>query len=378
MSAIATGSGYAERWAVTLILLICMAAVWQMLQYFKIVSFSTTTEGALGLTAILVIGLAASASSCLALVGGLLLSVSAAWAEAKKNLSPWRRFDPLLHFNIGRLLGYALFGGLIGYIGKSILPSPEINGILQVIVAVIMLWLGIRILHLMPKKFCSIPLPRALHKRIHALATSDHVLAPSILGALTFFIPCGFTQSMQLLALSSGSFGKGAAIMFVFAIGTLPALLGISLASATIRGAAARPFFVFAGSLSLLLGLMGIQNGLLLTGIDIARALPSTNAHRSEDPHVTIDKNGQQILSVSVYESGYVPSTFAVKAGMPTWIYATAPTELSGCIASMVIPGMGINTPIKRGKNWVGPFTPTKDFNFMCSMGMYRASVRVF
>lgn len=43
-----------------------------------------------------------------------------------------------------------------------------------------------------------------------------------LLGALTFFLPCGFTQAMQLYAISSGNFISGALIMSLFAIGTKP------------------------------------------------------------------------------------------------------------------------------------------------------------
>lgn len=32
---------------------------------------------------------------------------------------------------------------------------------------------------------------------------------PIIIGFATFFLPCGFTQSMQIAALSSGSFVSG-------------------------------------------------------------------------------------------------------------------------------------------------------------------------
>jgi sulfite exporter TauE/SafE len=46
-------------------------------------------------------------------------------------------------------------------------------------------------------------------------------------GALTFFLPCGFTFAMQLYALSTGNFWMGMAVMAIFAIGTLPGLLSI-------------------------------------------------------------------------------------------------------------------------------------------------------
>lgn len=49
----------------------------------------------------------------------------------------------------------------------------------------------------------------------------------------TFFLPCGFTQSMQIVALSSGSFVSGMFIMLAFALGTLPMLALLSFGSAS-------------------------------------------------------------------------------------------------------------------------------------------------
>jgi sulfite exporter TauE/SafE len=43
-----------------------------------------------------------------------------------------------------------------------------------------------------------------------------------ISGALTFFVPCGFTFAMQLYAMQTGSFWMGAVVMLLFAGGTLP------------------------------------------------------------------------------------------------------------------------------------------------------------
>lgn len=56
---------------------------------------------------------------------------------------------------------------------------------------------------------------------------------PLIVGFATFFLPCGFTQSMQVAALSSGSFASGLAIMLAFALGTLPMLALLSFGSAS-------------------------------------------------------------------------------------------------------------------------------------------------
>lgn len=71
-------------------------------------------------------------------------------------------------------------------------------------------------------------MPPSRTRRLHT-ATNPY-LAP-VVGALTFFLPCGFTQSMQLLALGSGSPVQGGIIMAAFALGTLPVLLAVGLGS---------------------------------------------------------------------------------------------------------------------------------------------------
>ncbi|MBP6911491.1 sulfite exporter TauE/SafE family protein [Patescibacteria group bacterium] len=49
------------------------------------------------------------------------------------------------------------------------------------------------------------------------------------MGIGTFFLPCGFTQSMQVYTLSTGSFLAGGLTMLSFALGTLPMLLLLSV-----------------------------------------------------------------------------------------------------------------------------------------------------
>lgn len=359
-------------------MMILLLAVYEIGSSLNVFNFATSTEGVIGLGTVFLIGLTASTSSCLAMVGGLLLSVSSAWSTAHPKASSWEKLEPQLHFNLGRLLGYFAFGGLTGLIGQQLLLSVHGTGFLKIGLSILMIVLGLNILGLIPRRFCRIPLPKALQQRIRRLSTSDGVLAPVTLGSLTYFIPCGFTQSMQLLALGSGNFWTGSAIMFVFALGTLPSLLGIGVVSSCAQGRFGRIFVTFAGSVSLLLGLSNLQSGLLLSGINLSiPSLSSAASVSNTDPHVSIDNNGQQIISVGVETSGYSANHFTIDAGKPTWIYAVASEAVSGCISSFTIPDFNISTLIRKGENWIGPITPTRDFAFMCSMGMFKADVRV-
>lgn len=354
-----------------------------VLQRFGVFSLSKSVEGVTSFGAIFVVGLVAATSTCLAVVGGLLLAVAAKWTETHQSANHWQRFRPLLSFNVGRLIGYFLLGGLVGLLGSAITLSPKGTGILTLAVAAVMIMLGLNILRIVPKRYCTVPLPRAMQRRIHDLSESQNAFAPAVLGALTFFLPCGFTQSMQLFALSSGSFLKGGLIMLVFALGTLPALIGLSAVSSLAEGRMAKGFLTFSGALVLILGLLNIQSGLLLTGIDAAAFAQSVLRQgapvaQGSDPYVTIDAQGRQIVSMTINNTGYSPNSFTIDAGRQTWIYAVAPAGVGGCASTLTDPTHNLSTPIAQGGNWLGPIEdPQSDFVLTCSMGMMRANVRV-
>ncbi len=93
-------------------------------------------------------------------------------------------------------------------------------------------------------------------------------LTPLLVGFGTFFLPCGFTQSMQVVALSSGSFLNGSLIMFAFALGTLPVLLLLSFGSSSFANSKhANLFFKSAGIVVIGLGLFAFLGGLVALGI---------------------------------------------------------------------------------------------------------------
>ena len=365
-------------------MLAAVIALYVILQRFGFASLAPSAEGAAGLGTIVVIGLVAATSSCLAVVGGLLLTVSAKYAEAFHPTNRWEKFRPLLLFNIGRLGGYFVLGGLAGLLGRSLTLSPSSTGLLTAVIAVVMIVLGLNILRILPKQYCRIPLPAAMTGKIRGLAQSRNPLAPLAVGAVTFFLPCGFTQSVQLIALGSGSFLAGGMIMLAFAVGTLPTLLGISMVSSLVEGRAARVFLRFSGAVVLLLGVLNLQSGLLLMGYDVQSAiagfLPST-AHvqaQTDDPYVSIDDKGRQIMSIYVSDSGYAPSNLTIRPGLETWIYAIAKEGVSGCLSFLIDSTHNLQTPIAKGGNWLGPIAnPKSDFVLTCSMGMFRANVHV-
>jgi sulfite exporter TauE/SafE len=207
-----------------------------------------------------IIGLIASLSSCLAIVGGLILSLSAKVAQDDNGSTK----KPFILFHAGRLIGFALLGGILGLIGKAIGINFVFSAILGLIASAVMILLGLNLVGVFKKNKLTLPshLFSFFRKVEHA------TFAPILIGVGTFFLPCGFTQSMQVSAISSGSFMSGLLIMFSFALGTLPMLALLSFGSASFANGKHAPlFFKSAGVVVIGLGIFALLAGLAGLGI---------------------------------------------------------------------------------------------------------------
>ena len=170
------------------------------------------------------------------------------------------------------------------------------------------------------------------------------------LGGLTFFLPCGFTQAMQLFAIASGSFWIGSLTMGVFALGTAPGLLGIGGLTSVVKGAFANVFFKFAGIIVIMLALFNISNGLNLTGFSFPSSLASNQSNsNSVDPNVVLE-NGVQVVRMNQTSSGYEPNSFTVKKGIPVkWIINSV--DPNSCASTIVSPALNIRQTLSAGEN---------------------------
>ena len=85
---------------------------------------------------------------------------------------------------------------------------------------------------------------------------------PFIVGYLSGFLPCGPLQTLQLYALSSGSFIMGASSMFVFSLGTLPIMLSFAYISSRMSTSFNETIYKYAGILIVILGILMIKPGI--------------------------------------------------------------------------------------------------------------------
>lgn len=353
------------------VIFLLIFAVYTLLKTFGVFSFSQNLESSFSFGAVFVIGLVAATSTCIAVVGGLILSLSGKMQEINPDATTWQKFRVHLLFNIGRLISYFVLGGIIGMIGKAITPSPRFTGILTIAIAIIMILLGIDILNLVRTKRFIPRMPKFISHKLHAMVESKNPATPFLLGVLTFFLPCGFTQSMQLYALTTGSFWQGAMTMLVFALGTLPALLGIGMMSSFTRGNIARYFLKFSGALVLVLGFYNFNNGLSLAGVSTSNIFNRETTTAASQNTAAEIVNGKQIARMAVQGLDYLPDTITVRKDMPVE-WRIDGSRAQGCAGVITIPKLGMKKFLTPDVETVVTFTPTEKgtLPFTCSMGM--------
>jgi len=343
------------------------------------------------LLTVALIGLAAGFSTCMALTGGLLLALSAKYSAKHPKADIYSKLVPQLMFNSGRLASYALLGGVIGLIGSAFQISSTFWAILTAIAASVMLLLGVQLISVFPKfSLWSISLPNFKFLKKIDGETYSHYGA-LLLGALTFFLPCGFTQAMQLYAVSTGDFFSGLLVMLVFAIGTLPGLLLAGLAGTFIRGKWSKIFMMLIGVVVIAFALYNLNNAANLLGLGNFSLGSNTISETTCADGKTLPDSGvcpienlsaetQIIKADYTLADDIIPSEFTVKAGAPVRFEVNALDNGSGCMSTIMIPGL-YNKPIylAKGKQIVMEFTPKKagTYPITCAMGVKRGILTV-
>ena len=336
------------------------------------------------LPVVFIVGLTAGVSTCMALVGGLVLGAASRFSAKNPRATGMEKFTPHIYFNLGRIASYFVLGGALGFLGSIFQLSTSVLGMLTIIVGLVMLLLGGQLIDIFPfLKRVSFTLPKGISRALGIKEQSELEYSntnAAVMGASTFFLPCGFTQAMQLFAMSSGSPLTGALTMGVFALGTAPGLLGVGGLTSVVKGNGAKLFFKTAGVVVILLSLFNITNGLNLLGItpQILGVFTTKAAagNTVSDPNVKM-VGGVQEVRMTQSSGGYSPNKFTIKKGvLVKWIVTSK--DIYTCAASIASQQLNIRKGLQLGEN-VFEFTPkeTGTIRFSCSMGMYTGSFTV-
>jgi len=179
-------------------------------------------------------GLAGS-GHCIAMCGGIASSLQ--FAIEDKNKSQ----QYALLYNIGRLISYSICGALVG--GISAIFAKQSNNFslaLSFISGIFMVLVGLYIMRLAASlnwleklgKFAVWQHIVKLNKYLLPLNSKKKAVA---YGALWGWLPCGLVYSALTWAITTQSALSGALFMASFALGTLPAMIGLSFAAQTLK-----------------------------------------------------------------------------------------------------------------------------------------------
>jgi sulfite exporter TauE/SafE/copper chaperone CopZ len=381
----ATGSSRAASFSKVAIAVIVSLVLIVLLQKAGLTKLVTVNSRS-ALPAFLLLGLVAGFSSCAALAGGLVLSMSKQWGELHSPDDPLKkRLEPHLLFNTGRLISYAGMGALVALIGSTLRITPTFSAFLVIAVSLIMVVLALQMLGVRFLQRFQATLPKSITRFVADENNFKGRHMPFTMGALTFFLPCGFTMTALSFALLSGNAAQGSLIMLFFALGTLPMLLLIGLASVKFmeKPRFASTFLKVAAVVVLFFAVFNINNQLAvlnapnLGSLFSPSSVASTSASGGVKQSLVVD--GKQVITMEASASDYSPDSFTVKVGVPVrWEIKDVGT--SGCtnavISKDLFSGQIALTP---GTTSVKEFTPAMvgQYEFSCWMGMVRGSIDV-
>lgn len=348
-------------------------------------------------------GITAGGLSCMAIQGGLLTSSLASQVEVahikttqkkkKKTRLSLPLAKPIILFLIAKLIVYTLLGMLLGALGNVFDLTAQTRGWLQIAIAVFMLGNAMRLLNVHPIfRYFNIEPPPALRRWIRKKTKNqENWFSPIFLGALTVIIPCGITQSMMALAITTANPVQGGMILFAFTLGASPVFFLLTYL-ATKLGSLMEKYFVRIVALVLVIfAFISLDSGLNIMGfpytlsrLSNASRVNANTIPRIDDqanfPSVSADAPPESSSDVIVYANndGYYPYESLAIADVPVSLRLKTNNTIS-CSRSFVIPSLNIKALLDATGEKVIEIPPQKSgttLNYACSMGMYTGVIK--
>lgn len=339
--------------------------IFKELGLLNFTNYFSQVERSMGYGVLFVIGLLTSLH-CIAMCGGINLAQSINSIE--KSTSTWK---PNALYNLGRVISYTLIGGMVGALGSVVTVGGTFRGVVAIFAGVFMVIMGINMTGIFPslRRF-NLKMPKFIGKRISGAKQKS--TSSFYIGLLNGLMPCGPLQSMQLYALSTGSFAAGALSMFLFSLGTVPLMFGLGALTSKLSKKFTEKILTIGAVLVVVLGIGMLNNGLALSGIVVSKTSSNVevmNTARMEGDYQSLTTN----LEFRSYP------VIKLKAGIPVkWIIKAEEGKLNGCNNEIIIPKLGVTKELQEGENVI-EFTPEEpgQYGYSCWMGMIRSTIIV-
>lgn len=335
---------------------------------------------------VFITGLLTGGLTCLAIQGGLLTTLLANRGGQEPDSGFKKAIFPVFLFLGFRLFGYTVLGFLLGMLGSAFQLSLTMRAWLQGAVAIFMLGNAMNLLQVHPVfRYFSIQPPKFLTKLVRNESRSSKIFAPATLGLTTVLIPCGTTQAMMALALSTASPLWGAAVLFVFISGTMPLFFLLGIAVTQAKHFFQKHFLRIAGASVVLVAIFSLDGALALGGSPLTIQSLGKNLVCSvsicEDSALAsgsrIDPSNE--VTIKFESNGYKVDNPVIKAGQLVKLKLVNESGY-GCIQDFTIPKLGLEKIVQVGKSDILSFTAPSQpgvLMFTCSMGMFQSALKV-
>jgi len=178
---------------------------------------------------------------CFGMCGGIAAGLGSISVHTEDSEGTKPRATSALLFNFGRIVSYAALGlisaWILSRVGK-VLNVPQWSMILRLLTALMIFLIGLQFLFNWQTLAGIERAGAKVWKYVLPLAVRASSMpgwsGRLLLGLCWGLLPCGLVYSVLLTASAASSPVSGALVMLVFGVGTLPSMLGMSLAAPTL------------------------------------------------------------------------------------------------------------------------------------------------
>ena len=212
---------------------------------------------------IITIAFLGSFGHCIGMCGGIVIAYSS--TKVQQQWSKTQQSIAHLLYSFGRILTYAILGGVFGFLGGVATFSNTANGILWLIAGTAMLLTGLSLLGKI--KFLtliehSVSKSSWYQNNFKALLSSQTLFSFFLLGMLNGLLPCGFVYFFAITAASTADPFYGALVMVIFGLSTIPALFSLGFFVGLFKQSGLRNVMIKLAAISVILyGGYTIYNG---------------------------------------------------------------------------------------------------------------------
>ena len=161
---------------------------------------------------------------CMGMCGGIVT----AFGLSMQHVSDSKKNGLILTYHLGRLISYSLLGLIASFVGVTIFQSIMSNSAPRIVLGAVLVLIGLAMFGLplfnqlekFGMRFWQSLAP--IRKKVFPIDSFGKAL---FAGLLWGFLPCGLVYGALMMAIAGNDIATGAALMFVFGLGTMPMLI---------------------------------------------------------------------------------------------------------------------------------------------------------